>query len=141
MPKKSRKCLESVSGPGTPKSLQNVPQHTKKKTLSRHFPETLRRLAGVCPRLFQDFWGFQRQRLRETFSRLFRPGGPRETTVRGGLVPNLIRLNRPALRGGMDWWNGHFPESEKYFSEPTSPKKSRKVCRKGDFHQISGSES
>ena len=37
-------------------------------------------------------------------------------------------------------WNGHFPESEKYFSEAEFPGESLKFRRQSDFYQISGSE-
>ena len=41
------------------------------KTVSKHFPETLRRLAGLSPRRSWDFLGFRGLRPRETFSRPF----------------------------------------------------------------------
>ena len=51
MPKKSRDVSRHPA-PGTPESLQRVPEHSK-NTFTRHFPETLRRLAGLsrdfCP--------------------------------------------------------------------------------------------
>ena len=37
-------------------------------------------------------------------------------------------------------WNGHFPESEKYFSEAEISRKMPEIPQKSDFHQISGSE-
>ena len=56
MPKESRKCLPGAGGPGTPKSLQRVPEHSKNtlQTLSgdsletsRTVPETFWRLLVV----------------------------------------------------------------------------------------------
>ena len=58
---KCRKCLPA-SGHGTPRKVRTV-----QKTLSRHFPETLRRLPRLCPGLSGDFLGFRRLRPRETF--------------------------------------------------------------------------
>ena len=37
-------------------------------------------------------------------------------------------------------WNGHFPESEKYFSEVEFSRKIPEIPQKSDFCQISGSE-
>ena len=48
MPKKSRKCLSGPPAPG-PQQVSKKSRNTP-KTLSRHFPETLRRLAGLSPR-------------------------------------------------------------------------------------------
>ena len=77
MPKKSRKCLPGPPAPG-PQKVSKKSRNTP-KTLSRHFPETLRRLARLSQRLFWDFLGSRGRGPRETFSRLFwhfGPGGP-----------------------------------------------------------------
>ena len=75
---KGRKSLENVSQglrpqnpEKSPKSLRNSP-----KRLFRHFPETLRRLPRLFPRLFGDFSGFRGRRPWQTFSRLSRHFGP-----------------------------------------------------------------
>ena len=89
-PKKtSRKCLPGPPAPG-PQTVSKKSQNTP-KTLSRHFPETLRRLPALSPRLFRDFLGVPGPEapgdIFETFLG-FRARRARETSVRGGLVPN-----------------------------------------------------
>ena len=90
------KSLENVSQGlwlGSPKSLQKV--RKKSKTLSRHFPETLRRLPRLSPRLFGDFFGSPGRRPRETFSRVFGisgPEGPRDPCKGRAGSQNFHRL-------------------------------------------------
>ena len=76
---KCQTSLEIVSRgllPRDPKKNPQRPQNTP-ETLSRHFPETRRRLAGLSLRHFRDFFGISGPEGR----------GSRETSVRGGLVP------------------------------------------------------
>ena len=55
-----------------------------------------------------------------------------------GVGPFLGRHSVGVWLGGV--WNGHFPESEKYFSEAEISRKMPEIPLKERFCQISGSE-
>ena len=77
-----------ASGPGTPKSLQKV-----SGTAWEVSGKCRKSLFGLFPRLFGDISGFRGQRPQETFFETlsaFRARRARKTSVRGGLVPNLV---------------------------------------------------
>ena len=78
-----------ASGPRTPKSLQKVPEHSKNslQTLSGDSPETSRTVPETFLRLFGVPGPEAPRDIFETLS-AFRARKARETSVRGGLVPN-----------------------------------------------------
>ena len=86
---KCRKSLENVSRdlrPWDPTKSPKSPGDSP-KTLSRHFTETLRRLPGLCPGLFGVMGPEGTGDIFEIFL-AFWAQRARETSARGGLVPN-----------------------------------------------------
>ena len=110
----------------SPRSLGNCPTR-----LFRHFPETLRRLPRLLPRLFGDFSGFWGRRPRRHFRDFFGISGspaPEELTSMGHLsffgfrtrpltqVSQALRARNAEKISKMSYGAG----------EPEMPKKSRK---------------
>ena len=90
---KVSKMSPGASGPGTPKSVQKVPEHFKNtlQALSGDSPETCRTVPETFLRLFGVSGPGAPGDIFETFS-AFQARRARETSVRGGLVPNSRNL-------------------------------------------------
>ena len=104
-PKKSRKCLEGPPGPGTPKKAQKSLGTIRKVSES---------LFGVFREFFETFWGSRARRPRERFSRTFsafRAPRARETSVRGGLVPNSADESPWSTMISLDLFGAEEPKS------------------------------
>ena len=85
----------------SPESLGNTP-----KRLFRHFPETIQRLPRVFPRLFGVVGVLRQEAPRDIFEifSAFRARRARETSVRGGLVPNAGEKTCDAVETERGFW-------------------------------------